>query len=234
MNADQSPVLSPNARLFRVITDPGLAFESTAQRPFPWLALILAVVLVTVAAFLTIDVSMEVAREATIEAMVQRGQDATDAERVAEQAAGFQRIGSLVGPAIGMPIVLLISALIYWGAGNVFFGNRAPFLALFEMVSVTGLVQAIGGILRVPLVLSSRDAYATLGLGAFVDSSSTLYPILAMIDPFSVWALCLAAIGLGRIYRVPTQRGAILATAMWVLGIVIFGGGGALFRGMGG
>ncbi len=230
---ETDPILSPLVRIVRLVNDPGAAFASTAARPMPWLALGLAVLLTALATALTVDISLEAGRTAGLEAMVNHGMSRADAEAAFDSMRGVQRIGGIVVAPISILAGVALGGLIYWGVSNVVLGGRPPYKALLELVSVSMLIQLVGGMVRVPLVLSTGDPYASIGLGAFVESGSRLQPLLMQIDPFAVWAVYLVTIGLSRIYGVAPKRAASVAIGLWIAGLLVFGLPGMFFSGLG-
>jgi hypothetical protein len=124
---------------------------------------------------------------------------------------------------LGVLGATLIGALVYWGAGNLLFGHRVAYKAVLEVVAVGALVRGLGGLLRAPLILSTEDVQASLGFGAFVPAGSWLQSVLAPIDPFMIWAVCLAALGLAAVYGVALRRAGWLAVGLWLAGVVARG-----------
>lgn len=230
---ESGPILSPAARLFRLVSDPRAAFASTAVVPKPLLVVGLAMLLTALATALTVDISLDVGRAAGLEAMVNQGMSRADAEAAFDSMRGVQRIGGIVAAPISILAGAALGGLIYWGVSNVVLGGRPLYKALLELVSVSLLIQLLGGMLRVPLVLSTGDPYASIGLGAFVESGSRFQPLLMQIDPFAIWAVYLVTIGLSQIYGVSTKRAAGVAIGLWIAGLLVFGLPGMFFSGLG-
>ncbi len=233
MDHSEQLQLSPADRLLKVVGDPRAAFAATAARPRPWLALVLAMALTVLITVLTMDISLEAGRDAALQTMESAGMSVAEAERAYEQSRGVQRSAGLVFGPLAVLATAALAALVYWGVANLLFGSRPPYLALLEMSAVAALVKVVGGLVRVPLVLSTGDAFASIGLGAFVDSGSRYQALLAPIDPFAIWAVFLVTIGLSRIYRVETGRAAAVAIGVWLLGIAAVGVPAMYFSGLG-
>lgn len=224
MNPETPPVLKPAARLRRYVAAPREAFAATAALPRPWLLMLLVVVVAGLSSWFLADFLVEFGRAEAIKAMVERGgMSALEAGKMMDQGRGFQRVVILLGAPLGALLTMVVSALIYWGLGNLLFGERAAYKAVLEVVAVGALVRAFGGLLRVPLILRTEDAQASLGLGAFVEAGSRLQAVLAPIDPFAIWAVGLIALGLASVYGVSVRRAGWLAAGLWGAGIAVQG-----------
>lgn len=209
-----------------------------------WPGLILLVILMAVAMAIYMPVQME-AMEAAMESGELPGvPSGADADVARDQIRSWTLVGGIVGPVLGVPIMLLLTTFLYWLALVISFGE-ARFGRLFALGAYTGFIgiayQLLNSIyLRAvnPEVSGPADlqrASLNFSLGAFLpDSQGFLASFLGQIGLFSIWGLVLyvwgAALVTGR------RRGAVAWPVIIVFLIMallagLFGSLGARFGG---
>lgn len=145
-----------------------------------------------------------------------------------EQSRGIGEKFANVGAVVGVPIAILVLALVTFGVGRALGGTLSYGTAMtittfswvpriFDYVGVDlqGLLMDTSG-------FTSRYQL-TLGPGRFLDPSTTSPLLLAMVgrvDLFTVWVTALLAIGLVAAGKVPKDRIFLAGALMWLLGAI--------------
>lgn len=202
-NAQQ---ISPAGRLIGVFTDPVKTFADIARKPGFWSPMI-ALIVVTVAA--TQAVFQKIGIEAIVRHQLEmsgRASNMTPAQMQQAVATGakFGTIFGNVGSVIGVPIVLLILAVIGLLIMKVVFGSSPSFKAAFSVTAYAYLPRLIDAILVILVALFGDPAninpqnLSPGNLSFFMSQQSTskaLYALGGSIDIFSFWVLGLLGIG---------------------------------------
>lgn len=217
--------------LFRVLFSPTEVFERVRERPkilLPWIGL--SVVIVVIAYLM-----MPYTQAAIASRMAQIAQQNPQA---AAQAAKFQTFGIFLAP-IFLMIGLLISAGLLWLLVMLLAGADAKFVTLLSLsnyLAVPTILLQIAGLLVLKLkgidqITTPDDLRPPLGLNLLApDATGFVGAFLAGINPFSLWAMVLTAIGVQVTHK--TSKGAAYTVAIvsTVLGVLI----GSVFAGLGG
>lgn len=220
--------------LGRVLFSPGAVFAAMREKPR-----ILGALLAVMAVQVVVGVlSMPFVRTAMRAQM--QGQPDMQPEQV-ETAVQVAGVFGIIGPPIGILIMLLIATLLLWVLVSVV-GGEAKFKHLFA-VSLYALVPAIllqlVGIVILMLrgaesVTSMQDLQPSLGLDLFVgrvaDLGSFARTFLQTINPFGIWQLVLVAIGIERTHDV--SRGAAYTAS--IVSFLIVALVASFFAGLGG
>jgi hypothetical protein len=217
--------------LFRVLFSPGEVFERVRERPkflLPWIGLSIIIILVAY-------MMMPFTQAAIASRMAQIAQQNPQA---AANAAKFQSIGIAFAP-IFLLIGLLISAGLLWLLVMLLAGADAKFKTLLSLscyIAVPTILLQVAGLIvlkmkGVDAVTSPDDLRPPLGLNLLAPGTGGFVgAFLAGINPFSLWAMFLTAIGIQVTHK--TSKGAAYAVAIisTLLGVLI----GSAFAGLGG
>jgi len=219
--------------LVRVLFSPGEVFERVRERPkflLPWIGLSIIIVLIAY-------MMMPFTHAAMASRMAQIAQQNPQA---AANAAKFEMFGIAFAP-IFLLIGLLISAGLLWLLVTLFAGGDSKFVTLLSVstyVAVPTMLLQIAGVIvlkmkGVDAVTSPDDLRPPLGLNLLApDTGGFMGALLAGINPFSLWAMVLTAIGVQVTHK--TSKGAAYTVAIiaTMLGVLIssafasLGGGG--------
>lgn len=225
VEAPRSPGLAGAAVVPDLILAPRRAFERLAAAP-RWIGpMIVGLVLVTVAAWVALPVTLDFSYEsaaATLERMgvpevdrveaLARMPDADDrSPRVLAQHVG----GGMVGAAV----FAFVGALLLHGiarAAGLAPARRAT-LALFFGAYV---VSALGALVKASLMAAAGTIEVTLGPGALLpDLAYHSVPaiLLDLFDVFSLWNLALLGIGAQGMWRVARGTAFGICGTYWIL-----------------
>lgn len=217
--------------LFRVLFSPGEVFERVRERPkflLPWIGLSVIIVLIAY-------MMMPYTQAAIASRLAQVAQQNPQA---AANAAKFQTIGIAVAPIV-LLIGLLISAGLLWLLVMLFAGGDAKFMTLLSVsayIAVPTILLQVAGLIvlkmkGVDAVTTPDDLRPPLGLNLLAPGTGGFVgAFLAGINPFSLWAMVLTAIGVQVTHK--TSKGAAYTVAIvsTLLGVLI----SSAFAGLGG
>src|SRR5574338_1192745 len=130
----------------------------------------------------------------------------------------------LIGPAVTMLVLPLLTGLVYWVIGKVL-DSKAE-IGQVMMVSTYAyfpkLIETLvgaGQLLILPEESLTSRYSVTLGVGRFVDPSNpVLLAIVGRLDLFTLWITYLLAVGMMVMGRMPKGRAFLAAALMWVVG----------------
>jgi hypothetical protein len=110
-------------------------------------------------------------------------------------------------------IPIIAAALgMFWG--NFVFAGNAKFKEVLSVMSYGSLVYALGFIFVIPLMMASDSFLASYSFAAFVSEpelKSVLYVFLSKINLFLIWEIIVIGIGLSVLYKIPRNKGYLLA-----------------------
>lgn len=215
-------------RLLSVLWSPGATFESIRRRPTWAVALVALLVMATsVGVLVTQRLDMEGAIRDQMEA---RGQQLSD-EEIERGAKIAKWVGSGFNIVI-VPIGFLLIALCFLVLVNLL-GGEIDFVGSLSTTLHGFVPYGVSLLLSIPVVLgretisveSAQRGLLLSNLGALVsdDSSLPLIALLGCIDLFTIWTVCLLAIGF-RITSGATRGAAagavVLLWGLWIAGRV--------------
>lgn len=220
------PLPNLAVRVWELLTAPGRLFDRLRERP-AWIGALVLMIAVAVAS--TWIMPAEVLREA---ASANMPADASPDQ--VESAVGFARIAGYIGSVVGPPVAVAVVAGVLLFAFNVVLGGAARYVQLFSVTVHAMLITSLGGIVVLPLVVSSGDPTTALALDLLVPGleEGFLYRFLHGLNVFGLWAAALLALAVSRIYPRRTFGGAAavvlsLYVGTKVLWAVLAGLGGA-------
>ncbi len=131
---------------------------------------------------------------------------------------------------VGTALTILVVALIYWGAFNLFFGAGLNFSQGFSITSFAFMPVAVSSVLAIiTLSLKSRgdvdpEHFLVSNVAAFLadDAPKWLSTLGQSLDLFWIWCLALVAIGFAAATPKKIKTGSALGTVfgiwlIWVL-----------------
>lgn len=232
VSSGYTPIVTDLFRLIRAPFLPRGVFEEQRDQPTFWMPwLVLSVIWVVVAAFM-LPLSIQVARAAA----AARGQP------LPESALTIVRISSLVGPAIGLLIGVLISAVVLYlilmvaGSQVRFKGLMTVSLFASTVAFLQSVVTTIALRMRgVEAIHSPTDLQLSFGLDLlfpvdFAQAHPALAALLRGIGPFEIWAMVITAVGLMALEKVVKKKAWTTAVIAFVIGLVIRAGAVLIFH----
>ncbi len=194
-------------RITGVLFSPGATFEDIARKPSWLLPMVILVIL-------NLGVTALVVKKLDWATMIRdqiesnpRAAQLTDDQKNTQIAMGVKLAPYIawVGGVLGIPIVSLVMALVYWLGFNLFKGAGLRFSTAFGIV-VHALVPTMMAFILTGIILYLKPAdeinpdpsrMAATSLAAFLPSSAPkwLVSLGGSLDIFWIW--CLALLGIG-------------------------------------
>ena len=150
----------------------------------------------------------------------------------------FLWLGAVFIP-VGFAIGLLIGGGLLWVLVSVFGGearfSRLLSVAAYSAIPSVVLLTSVGALVLhmqgVGQISSPQDLQPALGLDLLAPAAKGFVgAVLKAINPFGIWGLVLTAIGVSTTHRLSKSTGYLVATASFVIGVIIAGGAAAIFK----
>ena len=204
MEAPQAEI-SVVGRMVRVFYAPSETFEAVSERrtAADWLVptLMLAAVMYVsmhLVAPIYISEAMEEARQQM---------PAEQADKI-ESSEDTMRISGLIGGVIGPFGMLFIGAAMYLLVGKLL-GGLLNYGQCLAIVAYTSLIAIPQYIVTTPLALAQETTKVQLGLGMFLSEEARESfggALLSSIDPFLIWMIVVAGLGLSIVGQIERSR----------------------------
>ena len=205
MEPTPQPEMSVVGRILRVFYAPSETFEAVSEQrsAADWLVpTVIVAMVIFVSTYLTSPIyvaeAMEQIREQT--PAEQRGE--------MEGTGDAIRISGLVAAPVMTFVMLFIGAAIYLLVGKLL-GGLLGYGQCLALVAYTSLIAILQHIVKTPLVLANETTKVQIGLGMFLAEEARQSfggHLLALIDPFVVWMVVIAGLGLSIIGQVERSR----------------------------
>jgi hypothetical protein len=216
--------LSPFQRFMGVFTSPLATLQEIAARPDWMVPLIILAVSALIFTYLMLPAIQSDAAK-NIEKMVDAGKlTAEQGERAQAASQGFTKMFAPLMGALGEAAVGLIAAAILLFVGNIVMSGRAVYQQMFSVFLWTGMVNLIGGVLRIPLALKQNTMMVFFSPAAFMNpeaQETALFRAASFLDIFVVWRMILVAIGFSAIYKFSIGKSLGVILGLFVLLIVV-------------
>jgi len=209
---------------------PSRAFARLKEKPLWLVPLVLIVVTNMVVALLSaryVDWSEQ--REKIIDSMRERNVPEDQINQRMEAIDKFQtnplmRYGAPPLGALFTTVIYVLFLVIIYNVCLPLLGAGGNFVRALSVVANAGLVAIPGAVIRVVLLLLKRSAGVSTSLAAVFPSlkNGFLTIILGRIDPFAIWQLVLAGLGLKVIFDLKGSKSYWLVFSVWGLLTLIF------------
>ena len=146
-------------------------------------------------------------------------------EKIDERMSGPQ-IGGYISSVLGIPIRVLLMALVALLIGNTFMGGSAKYGQLLNITAWSYMVNILEALIKTPLMLQkwSLNVYTGLGVLGIGKEESFINSLFTGFDLFALWRIVLIVIGMGIIYSKKTKPYLIALLIFWVLLIAVGAG----------
>ena len=214
-------------RIVRVFYAPSETFEAVAEQrsAADWLLpTLLVAVVIFISTYLTSSIYVAEAME-----QIREQTPAEHAEQPSVEGTGDAiRISGLVAAPIMTFVMLFIGAAIYLLVGKLL-GGLLSYGQCLPIVAYTSLIAILQHIVKTPLVLATGTMDVQIGLGMFLAEEARKSfggHLLSLIDPFVVWMVVVAGLGLsivGQIERNLAYAGVAAITLIFLSVGAFFG-----------
>ena len=197
MEAPQAE-MSVVGRMLRVFYAPSETFEAVAEQrsAADWLV---PTALVAVVAFISTYLIIPI-------------QVAEMTQQVpAEQREGAQaaiKVSTLISVSVMKFVMLFIGAAIYLLVGKLL-GGLLGYVQCLAIVAYTSLIAILQFVVTTLLVLAKETMNVQIGLGMFLSEEAQKSfggALLSLIDPFIVWMIVIAGLGLSIVGQIERSR----------------------------
>ncbi|MBN1826351.1 MAG: YIP1 family protein [Candidatus Eisenbacteria bacterium] len=212
--------------LIALFLTPVRLYESVREHPRCRWAVILILVVLFLATFLTLDILIQEGMRRGAEQAAERGMDAARMAEMADHPAA--KISILLATPVGLIVFLLGFSAAAWLFLALTGGapEPKPFAALFRAAAWAKLVEIPRMILWTPLTLAKGTPMVFFGPAALLRGApeGKLFTALAALDLFSIWYLVLFTVGARTLLRISTGRAAVVVILPWALwqGVRVF------------
>ncbi|MXX37271.1 MAG: YIP1 family protein [Gemmatimonadetes bacterium] len=226
MEAPQAE-MSVVGRILRVFYAPSETFEAVAEQRSAADWLVPTFIVAAVGFFSTYLTSPIYVAEA-----MEQIREQTPAEQPNVEGTGDAiRISGLIAAPVMAFVMLFIGAAIYLLVGKLL-GGLLGYGHCLALVAYTSLIAIIQHIVKTPLVLANETMNVQIGLGMFLSEEARQSfggHLLSLIDPFVVWMVVIAGLGLSIVGQIERSRAYAGVAAITLLFLSI----GAFFSTLG-
>jgi len=207
--------------LVKVLYEPGAVFTRVGERPrflVPFVGLALVQMIL---AYFALPYAQAAMHAMLAQAPSPQGANVPDPAKFAVLGVVFAPIGLLIG--------LLISAVLLWVLVSLV-GGEAKFATLLSIATYSGVTSILLGIAGVAVLMlkgvgditSPADLQPALGLDLLVpEAGRFLTAFLKAVNPFTIWGVILAAIGIQTALRVPKRAAYTAASIAFLIGSLV-------------
>jgi hypothetical protein len=210
------------SRFIGIITSPKATYQAVVAQPrwFGMMALIVVTLSIVWCGFLLTKTGQDAWLDMATTSPF--GGQVSD-----QQYQGMQRIAPYVGyfaiiqMLIVVPLVNLIIAGVMFAIFNAVLGGNATFKQLFSVIVHCGPIGVLSQIFTIAMNYMRGTMTSKTNLSVLlpmVPENTFIGRLLGTVDLFIIWQLIVLAIGLGVLYKRPTQR---IATGLFITYAVI-------------
>jgi hypothetical protein len=243
-NEIQQPGVEPISKtdaMVGIFTEPGNTFEAIGQtKQSYWvLPLVICVVLGLIAAIIgqldpqlfgaMMDKQKKKMQEKFDEQVKEGKMTKEEAQQSMEQSTKFMdpngtffKIIAYAGSTIGVIVMFFIGSLLYF-IGFKIFRSEAGFIEAMNVVALSTIISAIGGLLAIVLSVVMGHL-VSVGPGLLVTEESVgekMNKFLTALDIFAIWAHVVAAIGISKVGRISAGASYGFVFGLWIVWILI-------------
>lgn len=200
--------------LITIFTSPGETFERIRDKKMAW---ILPTIIALILGLVSISLQMPYLKEVSKQSMMATGNiDAAQAEQMAGFTVTISYVIAIIGPLIMIFLVALLLVLL-----NLIVRGEGKYLQFVNVAAFANLPTVVGALLTaVLLVVMDAQSLSdvNLSLGALVaDKTGTMYRVLSLINPFTIWGLYLYIVGTATMMKRSRKKIAIWIVIVWLI-----------------
>lgn len=197
-------------RAVGIIFSPGQTFQAVVRSPQP--AGILLLVCLVTSLFVGMPQFTERGRQALLDMQAQQIERLTgnpitpDAYAALERRAPYAGYLTVAFTFLFLPVFSVALAGLFFVIFNALLGGTATFKQVLAIVTHAQVIGALGAVLSAPIQFfqGAQTAAGPFNLGVLVpmlEPGGIVASILGAISLFSVWLVCVSAIGLAVLYK---------------------------------
>jgi hypothetical protein len=204
-----------------ILTSPSTVARNVIQDPHWLLPLVIVLAVSFIAGIATYEQQVEFQREQMAELIKERSPDA-DLDAIFE-ATPRKQVMSGVLAAVITGVVILVFAAVLKGVASVA-GGSIGFRRMFAFSCYTGVISAVGSIIRTPLMLMKGTMDVRLSLAALAPSLGVRDPLFALLssfDIFAIWQVVALCFGFSVLSGFSLKKSGGIVVGLWAVLIVI-------------
>ena len=212
-------------RMVRVFYAPGETFGAVSRR-HTWVDWFAPVLLIALLSLVATHMTLPIIQQMQVEVLQEKLQDMPEENRqkVMEQAQKASVISAMVMVPVGAFALLFILAGVLLLLTNFIHGGDATYGQMLAVWGYSSLIGIIALIVRVPLMLAKQTMVIHTGPGVLVPEhmlETFLGRLLAGVDLFTFWQVCVLAIGVAAVANFATRKAFVALLVLWVAWVVV-------------
>lgn len=210
-------------RLVNIFTNPVKAMESINRVPTWFWALALIVLVSLVVAMVVMPFAMQMQIDIIRNNPNIPPEQAQMIEQQMSQGGAIQYVGAIFGIIIGLPLVIIIIAAIFYFVGSVLLGGDSTFKKNFSIWIWASCISSLGAIIKLPVMYIKKTAMVTFSPALFLSGDNIgkpIYTLFSNFDFFVIWQLAVFATGYSIIYKFSRAKAFITVGILWAIWIV--------------
>jgi len=231
-NGPKGEELSIVQKIVGVFTAPTKTFASVDLSPTWIVPFLITVAIGLLFIFLAGDIITNDSLDLQAEQMEKQGLTSEKIEERLEGVEKFMRYGMPVFAVLRPLVFILVISGVFMLVVSLILGGSTKFKKVFSVTNWSWLIQAVGGLLILPLVLAQETIFIPFSFATFLSEESRLtflYAFLNELDIFNIAFVGVLSIGLAVIYKMETQKMVIAGFTVLVLWAMGYGGWVAIF-----
>lgn len=201
--------------------NPRKAFLALIHRPRALAAILL---LITVGLAINATVSARIDLDAQVRLTAQelasepgKKVSETEIKKEAVRALNIRRIGGYVFVFVGIPLMALLLAILFWLPGR-FSKEKVPFKTSYSIAAHLWLPYGLRQLISIPVILTYPSLDPALTRGLFKTDLGSLIPLpgASLVDPFWIWTAVLMVLA-GRAAGWKTWKSVVMGVILWLI-----------------
>jgi len=230
---EQEEVLSEWQKVVYIFTNPARVFYSLRRKPTWVIPFVLILIMTALFSVATKNLMLEYRKEMILNSTtIPEEQKDTILERMDSMSAKSYYIQSIGGGSIGLILVYLLGAGVFFFVGNFILGGKATFKQIFALYVWGNMVSLLELPLKAGLALLKGSVQVYTSLAVLMDpeqSKTALFQILNAIDVFNIWRVILWGMGFAIIYKFSAKKSYITVVSIYVFYVLLSIGLSRLF-----
>lgn len=212
---------------FEVLSNPAKAFGVIFSEKLPmWIPLLLIIVTTVVGTQFIYDQALD------MQINLVEYNPQIDEDQVDQVVSGMEmakepplRYFATTIPAIFVPIIYAIIALLIFITGNFIFGGKATYGDVFTLITYASAVAFIQWVAQILITVISGAGPTFFSPAAFLpieEFYTTTFKLLSTLDIFQFWSIAVVGIGLKKLYDFSLSKAMSIPVGIYVLYVVLF------------
>ena len=206
-------------RLVGVFLSPTTTFNAVKKQP-NWVVPLIVLLVISLAMTIALNpVIISEQTTKTIEKLEERGMNQEQIDEAVQKSQQFMNVSIYAFAVVGTFVVLLIGSLIWLFVSNTIMGGENKFAQLMGVNVYRYFIPTLGGIIKLPIMLSQKTLNVHFSLAAFMADASKdtfLYKMLMQVEVFNVWSIVVLCLGIAAVGNHNVKK-----VWPWVVGIYL-------------